>query len=182
MANKEQSLVPIACLVKRHTFKENKWKAIALSGLASHWFEKLNSIFIQNQSIPVKIEVPLSHSSEFFIHFADDFAPPEKAQISVERSSFPALENSDFYLCDLIGAAVDSDEGLFKVVGYFENGDPSRGVTTLTVQLESLEKDKKLSVEVPLQVLKRKENSWFIEDVGLWIDVSTKHSADERDE
>jgi hypothetical protein len=182
LENKAQSLVALACLVKRHTFKENKWKAYALSGLASPWFEKLSTLYIRNEAIPVKIEVPLSYSSEFFIHFADDYKPEEKAQLFVERSSFPALSEGEFYICDLIGVPISSELGLFRVQGFFENGDPSSELTTLSLQLESLDKDTPISVEVPLGVLKRKENSWFIEDISLWVEVSTKSSKEEHDE
>lgn len=181
MENKARTLVALACLVKRHTFKENKWKAYALSGLASPWFEKLSTLYIRNEPIPVKIEVPLSYSSDFFVYFLEGYTPDEKAHLFVERSSFPALANGEFYICDLIGVSIDSDQGAFKVAAFFENGDPSSELTTLSLQLESIEKEPPISVEIPLGVLKRKENSWFIEDIGLWIEVSTK-SSEEHDE
>lgn len=180
--HKAQSLVALASLIKRHTFKENKWKAFAHSGLASHWFEKLESVYIRNQKVPVKIEVPLSYTAEFFVHFAEDFVPEEKSQIFVERASFPSLGAGEFYLCDLLGAEVASESGLFKVSAYYENGDPSAELTTLSLILEKLQSEPPLKVEVPLGVLKRKENSWFVEDIGLWIEVSTKSSKEEHNE
>lgn len=180
MENKAKSFVALARLIKRHTFKENKWKAYALSGLASPWFEKLSTLYIRNQAVSVKIEVPLSYSSEFFIHFPDSYQPEEKADLFVERESFPPLGEGEFYICDLMGAELSTDLGPFRVLGFFENGDPSKGLTTLSLQLESIDKRPQIQVEVPLAVLKRKENSWFIEDIGLWMNVAQEDTQDEE--
>lgn len=165
-------LVALARLVKQHTFKENKWKAVAYSGLALPWLENVKSIFLRNVPITVKIEVPLSHSAEFFVHFPEGYTPEEKSEVFVDRSVFPLLEGADFYLCDLMGLEVQSDLGLFRVLGYLENGDPSKGATALNLRLGSVElvKGSTLEVEVPLPFLKRKESSWFLEDVELWVD------------
>jgi len=169
-------LIPIAKIIKKHTFKENKWKAVSLSGLASIWFENLSAIYLSDGNkdapvkVPVKIEVPLSHSEEFFLLFEGTYAPPEKAEILVPRSEFPPLPESEFYLCDVIGTIASSKLGDFKVISYFENADPKSGLSALSLLIESVSPiaGKALKLEVPASILKRKDNSWSFEDIELW--------------
>ncbi len=178
MENDSSQLVAIACLVKRHTYKENRWKAFALSGVASPWFEKITEISLGDnttQKISVKIEVPLSHSAEFFVSFAEEYTPAEKSELRVARELFPKLDGNEFYLCDILGKEVKSSLGNFRVVSYFENGHPSSQLSTLSVQLEKLqsgaEGDNNV-VEVPLAILKKQSDGWHAEDLDLWMNKS----------
>lgn len=186
MENDSAKLVAIASLIKRHTYKENRWKAYALSGVASPWFEKITEIVIGNdksQKIPVKIEVPLSHSAEFFVSFAEDYKPLEKSELWIEREQFPALPNNEFYLCDVIGKEVTSSVGTFTVTNYFENGHPSSSLSTLSVQLERAQSEGDMNVvEVPLAVLKKTAKGWHAEDIELWLDKSGWISEPDADE
>ncbi|MEZ4815963.1 MAG: hypothetical protein R3A80_12300 [Bdellovibrionota bacterium] len=128
-------LIPIARLIKRHTFKQNKWKAYSYSGVASPWYAKAKHVYLNGALVPLRIEVPHLNTAEFFVCFNEDYVPAEKAELSIERSEFPPLEGSDFYLCDLIGAEIQSTLGPFKVDSYYENGDPSKGVTSLNLKV-----------------------------------------------
>jgi hypothetical protein len=170
----DERLVVFARLLKRHTFKENKWKATAASGVAAPWLEKITGIYFSDLTtkIPAKIEVPLSHSSEFFINFEEDFSA-SAGEIYVERKYFPQLPESEFYLCDVIGERVQTKMGEFKIASYYENADPRGGLTSLTLFLESLEaiKGKIMKVEVPLAVLSRKGERWHVESIDLWLGV-----------
>jgi len=165
-------LIALARLIKRHTFKGNKWKAFAHSGLAAPWFKNIKILYLENKAVDVKVEVPLSHTSEFFVNFPEGFEPPAKIDLYVERALFPKLEGADFYMCDLIGAEVKTSLGLFKVKSYFENGDPSKGATATNILLESVEGEaaKKLNVEIPLPLLKREGDTWLIEYIEPWVD------------
>ena len=170
-----EDLIVVARLAKRHTFKENKWKAIAVSGLAAPWLEKVESIILEGQtdSIKVKIEVPLNYSAEFFVHFPEGFeATP--VNIWVARSFFPEISGNEFYISDLLNSTLQTSLGDFKLISFFENGDPVREISSVTLLLESQELigGKKLQVEVPLSSLVKTDTGWQIKDISIWISVA----------
>ena len=191
----QELLVPLAQIIKRHTYKENKWKCVALSGFASPWIEKLSMGYLLPDLMPrvrpdfkalvqTPIHVEASGKDAFFLtRFNDTLDDLEGFHIYIERSRFPQVKNTEIYLCDIFGVDVQSPRGPLKVVRFFENfvGALEHEVSSVTLLLEN--SDRSISVEVPLAVLRQHENKWHLDDLDVWIDVlSSRSRPDDPDE
>lgn len=175
---KKLNLVVVAHLAKRHTFKENKWKAVSHSGIASPWLENIKEVCLSengklSEKIPVKVEVPLSHSAEFFVSLPENFETGT-CEVLVDRNLFPPVTEKEFYICDVLGSEIETDLGTFKLLAFFENADPRGTISSISLLLESLNpiKGQTVKVEVPIGILSRSQDKWHISDIEMWINLS----------
>lgn len=191
----QELLVPLAQIIKRHTYKENKWKCVALSGFASPWIQNLSTGYLLpdlmsrvrsdfKALVQTPIHVEAGGKDAFFLtRFEDSLDDLEGFYVYIERSRFPQVKNTEIYLCDLFGVDVQSVRGSLKVIRFFENfvGALEHEVSSVTLLLEN--SDRSISVEVPLAVLRQHENKWHLDDLEVWIEVLNSQSRpDDPDE
>jgi hypothetical protein len=166
--------LPVAQIIKRHTFNEPKWKCLCLSGQFSDWIIQLKEFLVRRNAEEFFIACQVERAkgtkgSEFYLLLEDTSIELNSHDLlCAPRESFPPLGKGEFYLCDLVGQTVQSDRGDFVLRSYFENSSALHAVSSVSLLLES-KADKNFTLEVPAKFLIQKESSLWIEDIGVWI-------------
>ena len=188
-------MIPVAKILKRHSYKNNKWKCVTLSGEASLWLKSYKqlsiSAFIAASDTPQNIQTHDIETIEispdvslFYVVFKD---PELNIQVGdyiyLSREQFPALTDGTVYLCDLMKEKIYSPDlaRTFRIDKFFENGNARVSSVSVHLSEVSTQASEVPSIEVPLKALKQKDNHWIVEGLEAWENISLVEGASESE-
>ena len=185
-------MIPVAKILKRHSYKNNKWKCVTLSGEASLWLKNYKQLSIAASDTPKNIQTHDIETIEispdvslFYVVFKD---PELNIQVGdyiyLSREQFPALSDGTVYLCDLMKEKIYSPDlaRTFRIDKFFENGNAR--VSSVSVHLSEISSQANdvSPIEVPLKALKQKDKQWIVEGLEAWENLDLSENETESDD